>query len=812
MGNLIYFLDDKNSFKSTIRAFFAQILKFLYRWISSAIEAMYNLASNDFGLGSYVENLSGKIFVVLIIFMIFKVTISIMTYVVNPDAFTDKSKGIQNVFKRIVISIVLLVSINPIFSALSYIQDAIIEDGVIENLIMGSNNDTVHETSDGEYVYLIQISPYCETWAPNNKVVAFSKGDMISLLALKPFIQPSTSTTGADSRKDELLDLEYCGVDVSKDIDYIDSTEMGFYQSISGPKSTDDFLRWEIYNGYTGTWSIENNVYYLDFDYLWALVFGIVVLLIVISFCFDVVKRALTLLVLQVMAPIPIISYISPDSKSSNMLNSWFKKLGSTWASLFIKMLSLSLAISFIGAISDSAIIKDGSGGLIIQLIAIAGTLMFAKELPKLLEELIPGLKMGNGFELNPFKKISKEALGGNMLLGAGAGILGAGLAGGTNAIHRLGSGISQGVNNARNVSGFRNKAGAILNSSLRGAARGVGSGLTGAARAGINAFGRTSKDGRIFNGAWNGYQTSMYSKLLREDNLRKAGLENASLGDKMKFAAGSAFADGARYVGVLNQGQQEYLNAAKQDAIIKEMEKQLANEKRERLVPLQTYSKYATRIKEKIDNSKEVREAKEQYDIAIASGDQNRINVAKQALDGQKDYVADKLFKEDNEVKDLTRRMNELRSNYSVLQAKEYDFMKKDSSGYYNTFNAGAIYNTQSTSNTIEREIESKNIYDVEGYKRGDSSVVSAVNQRYNNGNDLGNYEINHNENSPAKIQNSTRLNKDVQQPGYKASAGPVQETAFDRYVGGHPGGHNSDHGPGRQFPPPDNGGNPRP
>jgi len=802
LGNLIYFLDDKNSFKSTIRAFFAQILKFLYRWISSAIEAMYNLASNDFGLGSYVENLSGKIFVVLIIFMIFKVTISIMTYVVNPDAFTDKSKGIQNVFKRIVISIVLLVSINPIFSALSYIQDAIIEDGVIENLIMGSNNDTVHETSDGEYVYLIQISPYCETWAPNNKVVAFSKGDMISLLTLKPFIQPSTSTTGADSRKDELLDLEYCGVDVSKDIDYIDSTEMGFYQSISGPKSTDDFLRWEIYNGYTGTWSIENNVYYLDFDYLWALVFGIVVLLIVISFCFDVVKRALTLLVLQVMAPIPIISYISPDSKSSNMLNSWFKKLGSTWASLFIKMLSLSLAISFIGAISDSAIIKDGSGGLIIQLIAIAGTLMFAKELPKLLEELIPGLKMGNGFELNPFKKISKEALGGNMLLGAGAGILGAGLAGGTNAIHRLGSGISQGVNNARNVSGFRNKAGAILNSSLRGAARGVGSGLTGAARAGINAFGRTSKDGRIFNGAWNGYQTSMYSKLLREDNLRKAGLENASLGDKMKFAAGSVLADGARYVGVLNKGQSEYLDAARMDNQIKSMESKLSEdklnltiEKQNALAPFQEYAKYAQKIKEKIDNESNVKTAQQLLEDAQATGNASDIAAARNILEEAKKTAGQKLLSTDRETRAYASKLQEIRNNNSILKDNNYDFI--DDKGF---FKASSIYNANSQANITEMSYASRE----KEFEIRQQQIDSIKNSKE--------YMEAHDENSRAKLQNSSRINRDVQQPGYKPSAGPAQETAFDRYVGGHPGGHNSDHGPGRQFLPPDNGGNPRP
>ena len=157
----------------------------------------------------------------------------------------------------------------------------------------------------------------------------------------------------------------------------------------------------------------------------------------------------------------------------------------------------------------------------------------------QLLEELIPGLKLG-GMELNPFKRISKDALGGNMLLGAGAGLAAAGMSGLTNGIQRAG----QTIGNVKRAEGARGKLGAAVS----GLGRTAGSTITGATRGGLNAFGRTSKDGKIFSGAWNGYQTSMFSKKLREDNLRKAGLEGANVLERAKFGIGSMTSDLARY------------------------------------------------------------------------------------------------------------------------------------------------------------------------------------------------------------------------------------------------------------------------
>lgn len=814
LNNTLFVLDSMNleertAFGNAIRSFFAIILRFVYKFFSGAIDLLYDLATFTYMDSEYINSISERIFNILIIFMLFKISFSVLNYLVNPDLSTDKDKGFQGIIKRVIISIILLISINPIFSLLKDVQNAIISDDIITSIFADS--------SDSKYIKIGNINlvgiRMNENCPDNKKVYTVSSGDRLSLLLFRSFLQPyneSDIKTESDGKEawnavfdeTEKNDMShYCGYDISNlsgddgsNSLVLDSssksTEDNIKSAIPGPNSAEGFLIKYYYNlsipeahsdyAFNGTGTGDD--YFFDFNYIFALICGFVALLISISFCFDVVIRSLNLIVLQILAPIPIISYVSPQGKSSEILGNWLKKVLSVWASLFIKIITLTLAITLITEVCEniSENIKSSNASTMMQIFIILGILMFAKKLPSLLEELIPGLKLSGGFELNPLKRISKDALYGNAVLGAGATAGALGLAGVTNFAHRTGSFIKN--------KGWQGENGKF---SLRKTAGGLGkiaeSTAAGATRAGLNAFGRTSKDGKLFAGAWGGYQTSMFSKLQREDNLRKAGLENASLFEKAKFSVGSAFSDAARYTGVLNKGQREYLNAARQDEIIKDMEERKAQEKYERLEPLQTYSKHAQRIKERIENSKDVKDAQTELDDALASGDLEVIANARKKLDLKKAEVSRELFKNDAEIKDLTNRMSEIRKQNVELQAESYNFQKADG-----TFDSSSIYNTASFANTIELEIENKDIYDVERYKRGDATVVAAVNREYNNGVDLGNYIENHNENSIAKLQNSSRMNKDIQQPGFKPSSGPVQQKAFDNYAGGHPGNGN--------------------
>ena len=486
---LLFLLDnDQNFVASAIRSFFAGIIKFLYRWIGYLVNAMYSFASKDYlGLGTYVENFAEKIFFALIIFMIFKVTLAFFTYLVNPDSFNDDKKGVAGIIKRIIIALTLLVSINPIFNILYDAQDKIIKSGFIENTVLGSKNEYTYRTTNGDSIYFTQISDKCDELAPGMRTITFSSGEHLALLTLKPFIQPSDDAD-AEEQSEILNEKNYCGVEV-KEYNYIDTDEFtrrisickqalgnnaNLFNLANCPVSTSYYLEKGLINSYTGKSTFfngigdalgvgEDDIYVIDFNYFFALIVGIVECLILISFCFDIVIRAFTLLILQVAAPIPIISYISPGSKSSDMLSIWGKKLMSTWASLFIKILALTLGTSIISAVCESNTFSNSGSGLLMQIIVILGALMFAKKLPQLIEELFPGLKM-DPLKLNPFKRVREDALGGDMIMNAAGRTVGA-VSGGL-------GGLAAGVKAGREVGNVG--AGALL-----GAFSGIGTGIS---------------------------------------------------------------------------------------------------------------------------------------------------------------------------------------------------------------------------------------------------------------------------------------------------------------------------------------------
>lgn len=812
IGQNLFFVLNNLTFPALIRGFFGPIVKFLYFLIAKVVDFMYSLTTNlneNLNLENYINQFTEKFYVILIIFMIFKITVSLMNYLVNPDSFSDKNTGISKLIPKIVISISLLLFINPAFELLKDIETTIVDNNIVDNFF-SSNYGTL--TLDDIKAYPTKISERCDedlsTEHKDSYIWSFSKGDRFSVIALRPFFQPQGIAYNEGIEEDRVSDYKeliedlneanYCGYPIDKmsvtQTSDSNATEQLINDIQKTPNSASDLLTPKLYLGQVGDHDIfHEEDFKINFNYIWALIVGIVILLIVISFCFDIVIRYFTLFIYQVIAPIPIISYISPKSKDSEMLGNWLKKLLSVWASLFMRIVALNLALMFIGIACDS--LKNGDIGLVTQLVIIIGSLMFAKKLPQLLEEVIPGLKLGNGFELNPFKRIQRDALGGNLALAAASGVAAYGLGAATNAGHRL---INTGMDIHQNGFSFRRLGSGIV--------RTAGSAISGGTRAGINAFGRTSRDGRLFRGMWDGYQTSMFSKLQREDNFRKTGYEDTVV-NHIRAGAESTVADMARYAGVLNAGQREYLRAAMLDNDISAIEQQkrnleqvLADDKRElelrrreRLEPYTRYADYASRIKNRIENDKKIKKLQDDLEDALATGDDRAIRIARNRIDTMKKVVSRDLFANDAEVIDLASRLDQLRANHTELRDNSFNY--KDASG---SFSSGAIYNVQNTSNIIQRQFD-----DQERAFATRQTDIDALQSQINNIKDSEEYERTHNDMSPAKLANASRMNREPQGPGFKPSTTESSQsrvTDSSRYSNL---GHNH-HGNGGPPPPP--------
>ena len=246
----------------------------------------------------------------------------------------------------------------------------------------------------------------------------------------------------------------------------------------------------------------------LDIGFIISMVVGIALVVYLLILCVDVIVRRLKLALLQVLAPLPAISYVDPNDK---VFGQWSKMYIATYVDLFIKLIAISLALGLLQGLINN---NDYSDNLLYRFFYIVAILVFAKLVPSMITKIFGLDSMGGSFK--DILGMGKAAAG----FGAGAAIGGAaGLATGLSAF------------NATKGQGLKNRflAGAQgLGSGLSGAVRGAGAGskgnVLGAAKdvAAANAKRRTLYAGGITP-----------SHMLAAGTLGKVGMDEASRTDR---------------------------------------------------------------------------------------------------------------------------------------------------------------------------------------------------------------------------------------------------------------------------------------
>ncbi len=369
-----------------IRSFFATIDRAIYGLISVIYEIIVELANATIISSSAIEDLYARIYTLLGIFMLFKITFSFINYIINPDSFTDKAKGVQNLVRNVLIVLVMIIITPYAFHQLNRVQRAILSDEIIPKFIMGIATDE----SGGELKNRFQMSDECG----GNFGVTATSGDFIALSVFRPFYQLETTTTD--------IPEGYCA---------------------TGTVTPSTYLKKDIYNKDR----LIEDTYLVDYKFFLSTIVGLFVALIMVSFCMDIASRSIKMAFFQMIAPVPIMSYIDPASGKNGTFSKWLKQVFVTWGSLFIRLIALFFAVHIISIIDIDVIAAGSEHKFWMLLFIVIGALMVAKAIPSILETLFPGLKMG-GLKLNPFKKIADEALGGKQALGGAAALAGIGL------------------------------------------------------------------------------------------------------------------------------------------------------------------------------------------------------------------------------------------------------------------------------------------------------------------------------------------------------------------------------------------------
>lgn len=422
MNNLFFMGVSRGLVWNTVRSLFGTLDSIAYTLFSWVMQLIFDIAevSTSDAFNNFYGEIQSRIYAVLAIFMLFKVTISMLTYLVNPDSITDKSNGIGKLSTRIIVSLVMLIAFPYAFQFLNRVQPHVLE--ALPRVILGTQPSSYSD-----------LGSQMENAGQN--------------IAFQTYNGVFFNTNCADKEAQ-------VGVSNGNHCFQYENSVQGAVDHLNDPADGD------------------NNSYKYDYMPLIGFVVAIVMTLILLGYCVDIAVRVFKLIILQLIAPIPIISYVDPKASKDGAFNKWIKMVISVWADLFIKLGIIYFIMLVISELFTSGAIQNLTtnlfgdsyfrGGLV-TLALIVGLLFFAKDAPKFICDAM-GIKMGENGKLF-------GGLGKIMSAGAiAAGTVGSTIAA-TNASWMADRANGKAVTNLRTLKNI----GAGLVGGITGAATGIG-------------------------------------------------------------------------------------------------------------------------------------------------------------------------------------------------------------------------------------------------------------------------------------------------------------------------------------------------
>lgn len=483
-----------------VQNLFRTIMFFLDNIIYGLIPQIYklfiylselNLFSED--PNSPIQRLVNHIYVLLGIFMLFKVSFSLLQYIVDPNSFRDSSKGMGKLVTNVLVALVLLVSVPSIFNLAMNIQTEIVQSNAIGQLILGTSagsnsypvntNGSINDEGVEQMARDLQFMLYGAFYSINPTVM--EEGRILEACSGSSGVLGSTDMAETkdclDSLQDNLPDdATSNGVSLYSFFKYQDSN--GEIQDERDFSHFDKLLWWK-----------DEGVYVVNYLPFISALAGIYVVFLLISFCVDIAVRAIKLCFLQMLAPIAIVSYVDPkEAISKGKLNAWIKECASTYFSLFLRLATIFLVMFLISMISStllsdggyiSGMPEDKSYNIWIYLFLVIGAFMFAKQVPNIIEKIF-GIKGSGELNLNPFKNAGATTLLGGAA-GFGLGTVASGVAAAKTSLDNGESGLTT----------FRRTIGGAASGGLKGGISSVAAGGKGFMSKSFNAAGDVARN-----------------------------------------------------------------------------------------------------------------------------------------------------------------------------------------------------------------------------------------------------------------------------------------------------------------------------
>ena len=425
----------------------------------------------------------------LAIFMFFRVAFSLITMLVDPSLIDDKSKGAKKIVLNIFICLGLIVVVPVFFRVAKNIQTRVLEEKIIERAVGGDiySNDQ-----------------------------NYNLGNELALSTWSVFLQPVVDEGDAydawkgvfESGNPTIWPLPVLATHLN---DTTGGILGGLATKIAGVAA---ILR------ATGTVT-----YQLGYIWLISGLVGIYVVWTMIKLLIDVAYRSIKFLLLEVISPIAIISYIDPKSSEKGLFSKWLSETLKTYLSLFIRIFIFAMVSVILKQISVSSFFDEGN--ILTRLFFILALVAFMKTAPKFIDNLF-GTEISKGSDAKFGSDLLKQGLG--FVTGAAIG----GISGGVVA-KRTGQPVFKNImknawQGGQKVSGATKKGGL--------------GGLTGVISSGFGTVADVKKG--------LGYNVDKDQEKLVKKLKENVVPEAEALGGKVS----SSFDDGSKFNSILREGR----------------------------------------------------------------------------------------------------------------------------------------------------------------------------------------------------------------------------------------------------------------
>ena len=327
-------------FIKILRLLFAFFDKVFYTLIALIYELFMLISQAGIFSQATIQEFAARIYVFLGLIMVFKVSISLVTYILNPDNFNKADVGAPALLKGFAFSLIGIVLVPYVFEAAYSLQNIVLKDNIIGNLIMGmsdDNNDSDDYIRDaGIDMSFVTLTAFIRLDTQFPQISEACAANPVDVTPAASEGEEATGTLTAEcSGLEEVLGDE--GVELltkayaNRSITYLIDGDLLNVTSKLDDK--DEFV--------------------MNYLPIVSTAAGIFIAYVILLFCVDIAVRSVKLGFLQLIAPIPLIAKIDPK-KGSDIFKKWMSECVSTYLDVFLRLAAIYFVLFIISAITTS--------------------------------------------------------------------------------------------------------------------------------------------------------------------------------------------------------------------------------------------------------------------------------------------------------------------------------------------------------------------------------------------------------------------------------------------------------------------------